>query len=229
MTDDPDQPPQQPPKKKKKRRKRRRRKKKKDLPEHLVREEDFEGLGVDPVSMMGSADAEIEEEKQEIQQETEQPSDEPEDVNEILPSGFLSLPEYDGTSPQKYQFTLAVAEIKIGVRQEGSMRVPEVTFLCRIALTHYYLFTVEGGAKRPGLNYLPITDPFEIKLPAQLLPKSVRKSPDSLSPKAASDLLMSMFNQMDWEQIRPAPKPDHERIIPDNIMRMMGIPKKGGS
>lgn len=228
--DDPDKLPQQPPKKKKKRRKKRRRKrKKKQLPEHLVREEDFEGLGADPIEMMGSADVEIEQEKEEIEQETESSSDEPEDVNEILPSGFLSLPEYDEAGAQKYQFTLAVAEVKIGVRQDGNLRTPEVTFLCRIAMTHYYLFPIEGGAKRPGLNYLPITEPFEIKLPAQVLPRSIRKKPDSLSPKAASDLLMSMFNQMNWEQIRPAPKPDHERMIPDNIMRMMGIPKKGGS
>lgn len=218
---------------KKRKRRRRRKNKKQELPEHLVREEDF--AGIDPVELMGQANLEIEEEKEQAKEEwgekapdaTETPD--PEDVDDVLPPSFWALPEFDKGTVQKYQFTLAVAEATIAVKQVGNKRMPEAKFLCRIAVTHYYMQTIKGGSKRPALSYQPITEPFTITLPATLLPTKYRKNPDDLSPKAASDLLMAMFNQMNWEQLRPAPKPDHERMLPENIMKLMGLPQKGGS
>lgn len=228
----------------KKKKRRRRRRKPKSLPENLVREKDFDGLDV--AELMGDASMEIAEEAKAIeagdspfsqaknpfspQPETPQPeTPQPEKVEDVLPPGFLTLPEVEDGSYQKYQFTLAVSKVSIGAAQQGKFRVPEVTFTCRIAVTNYYLFEIEGGAKRPGIHYLPLTDSFDLKLPVAVLPKKYQSKADDLSPKVASDLLMSMFNQMKWEQIRPAPMPEHERILPDNIMRMMNIPKKGGS
>lgn len=119
-------------------------------------------------------------------------------------------------------FSLQVGEVTVAVDKRGMFRIPVLKFKVSMALTRYFMVDKSpGGAKEPAIDYAPITDPFYITLPLSFLPLAVRKYPDMVSPALATKILMQMLNKYPWNMVKPAPKKDIERLIPDHILQKM--------
>lgn len=119
-------------------------------------------------------------------------------------------------------FSLQVGEVTVAVDKRGMFRIPVLKFKVSMALTRYYMVDKEpGGAKEPAIDHAPLTEPFYITLPLSFLPLAVRKYPDMVSPALATKILMQMLNKYPWSMVKPAPKKNIERLIPDHILQKM--------
>jgi len=122
-------------------------------------------------------------------------------------------------------FTLFVSEVTTAVVKRGTLRLPVLRFKVQLAIVRYYMVeTTKGGAKRPAIDHAPLTEPFDLDLPYSFLPTAVRKYPDMVSPALATKILTQMMDKYPWSTVKPAPKSDIERLLPDQILQKM----KGG-
>lgn len=144
----------------------------------------------------------------------------------VIPPEMLVTLEVEEDEGQ--HFTLFVSEVTTSVQRRGTVRIPSLKFKVQLAMARYYMVELkEGGTKRPAIDHAPITEPFIMELPISFLPSAIRKYPDMVSPALATKVLNQMMNKYPWSTIKPAPKTDAERLLPDEILKKLkaGMPK----
>jgi len=142
----------------------------------------------------------------------------------VIPPEMLVSVEIEEDEGQ--HFTLFVSEVSTAVQRRGQFRFPVIKFKVQLALVRYYMVdTVEGGSKRPAIEHAPLTEPFDMEMPVSFLPTALRRYPDMVSPALATKVLTQMMDKFPWSTIKPAPKTDIERLLPDQILKKL----KGGA
>ena len=140
------------------------------------------------------------------------------DDRKIIPPEMLlkvDVEEDDGR-----HFSLFVSEVTSAVKKVGAFRLPVLRFKVQMALVRYYMVeTTPGGAKRPAIEHAPITEPFDMELPVTFLPTALQRFPDMVSPALATKVLTQMMDRYPWSTVKPAPKPDIEHLVPEQILK----------
>jgi len=141
----------------------------------------------------------------------------PED-RKIIPPEMLLTVEVE--EDEGKHFTLFVSEVTTSMKKLGNFRLPVLRFKVQLSLVRYYMVeATPGGSMRPAIEHAPISEPFEMDLPVTFLPKAVQKFPDMVSPALATKILTQMMDRYPWSTIKPAPKPDIEHLIPEDIIK----------
>ena len=141
----------------------------------------------------------------------------PEDRKIIPPEMLLTV---DVEEDDGKHFTLFVSEVTTSMKKMGNFRLPVLRFKVQLSLVRYYMIeATPGGAKRPAIEHAPISEPFDMELPVTFLPKALQKFPDMVSPALATKVLTQMMDKFPWDTIKPAPKPDIEHLVPEQIMK----------